>query len=171
VGTNLVTGGDTSSFTGVYKLAAKEVGGGYKPTMKVSDNPEKMTNPGVKQVYRFLDEQQGPIADLITFDEEEIESGKSYVFFHPTIDYRHFTVKDFSEAVPMLRPYMRKGEITGSLPALDRIQDRAREGLQALDETFTRILNPHIYKVSLSRQLSNLKFAMVRSYAERSKEL
>ena len=167
VGTNLVTGGRTSSFTGVYKLAAKKNGGDYEPTMKVSDNPEKMTNPGVKQVHRFVDEHGAPLADLIAFADEEFEPGNRYTFFHPTTDYRKFTLKHFAKAMPMLQPYMRDGEIVGHLPDLAHIQRHTREGLQGLDETFTRILNPHIYKVSLSERLKTMKFDMVRSYASR----
>lgn len=167
VGTHLVTGGNTSSFTGVYKLAAKKNGGGFEPTMKVSDNPEKMTNPGIKQVHRFLDDDGTPIADLIAFDDESFESGNRYTFYHPTTDYRRFTLKHFATAVPMLHRYMREGEIIAELPSLQDVQKHAREGLQGLDETFTRILNPHIYKVSLSERLKTVKFDMVRSFASR----
>lgn len=167
VGTHLVTGGNTAAFTGVYKLAAKKNGGDYEPTMKVSDHPDKMTNPGIKQVYRFLNEDDSPIADLITFEDEVIEPGKSYTFYHPTADYRHFTLKHFDSAAPMLKTYMRHGKVTRELPSLSKVQERAREGLRRLDETFTRILNPHIYKVSLSERLKDLKFGMVRSYGPR----
>ncbi|HOV38920.1 MAG TPA: nicotinate phosphoribosyltransferase, partial [Spirochaetales bacterium] len=66
VGTHLVTGGGDPAFTGVYKLCAREKDGTYIPTMKVSDNPEKSTNPGIKQVYRFHDAAGHPLADLIT---------------------------------------------------------------------------------------------------------
>ena len=76
VGSNLVTGGADGSFSGVYKLAAVERGGRFEPTMKITDVPEKSTNPGIKQLYRFHDEQGAPLADLIAFDNEEIEADR-----------------------------------------------------------------------------------------------
>ena len=75
VGTKLVTGGDDAAFTGVYKLAAMQSGASEKAVMKVSDNPEKSTNPGRKNVYRLFGECDTARLDLITLGEEKPEAG------------------------------------------------------------------------------------------------
>ena len=75
VGTHMVTGGTESSFTGVYKLAAKKSGNEFIPTMKFSDNPSKNTNPGIKNVFRLYDEKGMARADILALDEETLEAG------------------------------------------------------------------------------------------------
>jgi nicotinate phosphoribosyltransferase len=170
VGTHMVTGGSQSSFSGVYKLAAKEVDGEYQPTMKVSDNPEKSTNPGIKQVHRFLDEEGSPIADLITFDDDGIDGEHTYTFHHPYVDYRHFSMKPRGPVVPLLKQRMKDGAVVGPQPSLAEIQVLARENLDALDQTFRRIINPHIYKVSISDTVKNTKGAMLEKYLGNHKD-
>ena len=86
----MVTGGDEAAFSGVYKLAAREDGDGLRPAMKFSDNPEKTTTPGVKQVWRVKDSQGMAVADVLSLKEGErpdlIEQGKRYSFWHPAAD-------------------------------------------------------------------------------------
>ena len=164
VGTHLVTGGSESSFSGVYKLAAREENGEFQPTMKFSDNPEKSTNPGTKQVYRFHDETGSPIADLVAFDEEEIDGSRTYTFHHPFVDYRHFTLECPGDVVPLLVPYMKAGKLVRKLPALQEIQTLTRSNLQALDGTFKRIINPHIYRVSISDSVKRTKETILKRY-------
>ena len=164
VGTHMVTGGSEASFSGVYKLAAKEVDGTFRPTMKVSDNPEKSTNPGVKQVYRFLDHDGSPVADLICFDGDEIDPNTTYTFHHPYVDYRHVNIRPRGPVVPLLKERMKEGRIVGERPTLKEIQSLARRNLDALDETYRRILNPHIYKVSICDSVKNAKVEMLERY-------
>ncbi len=164
VGTHLVTGGSESSFSGVYKLAAREEDGEFQPTMKFSDNPEKSTNPGTKQVYRFHDESGSPIADLVAFDDEEIDDSKRHTFHHPFVDYRHFTLKCPGDVVPLLVPYMKEGKLVRKLPALQEIQTLTRSNLQALDGTYKRIINPHIYRVSISDSVKRTKESVLRRH-------
>jgi nicotinate phosphoribosyltransferase len=164
VGTHLVTGGSESSFTGVYKLSAREEQGEFRPTMKFSDNPEKSTNPGIKQIYRFHDETGSPLADLVAFVDETVDASQSHTFYHPFIDYRHFRLKAPGEIVPLLKPYMKQGEIIRGLPSLQEIQTLTRSNLDALDGTFKRIINPHIYKVSISNSVKQTKEEILKRY-------
>ncbi len=161
VGTQLVTGGSDSSLSGVYKLVAKERKGSIQPTIKVSNNPEKTTNPGIKQVYRFTDKDGTPLGDLIALEQESIKPGRPYVFYHPMFDYKHFTLTEYADICPLLSKKMDHGKICGTLPSLKQIQDSVKENLSKLDYTFRRIINPHIYKVSLSQKLKTLKFRMI----------
>lgn len=167
VGTQLVTGGSDSALTGVYKLAAKETETGeFEPTMKVSDNPEKSTNPGIKQVYRFYDDADLPIADLIAVHDEPIVPGAGYTFYHPALDYRKFRLEAVAKIRPLLSPVMRDGRVVVTLPTLSAIRDNTLRELERLDETYTRTLNPHIYRVSVSRGIKMIKQDFLRRYLQ-----
>ncbi len=165
VGTQLVTGGGDPSLTGVYKLAAKEGrDGSYQPTMKVSDNPEKSTNPGVKQVYRFYGQRSYPMGDLITLEENPPEANRPVTFYHPSGDYRKFRMDNYTRFEPLLQRYMEGGRRTIPATPLSDIRKRTIANLKCLDETYTRLINPHIYKVSVSRELKALKQDFLARY-------
>ena len=160
VGTHMVTGGTESSFTGVYKLAAKKSGNEFIPTMKFSDNPSKNTNPGIKNVFRLYDEKGMARADILALDEETLEAGKEYRYFHPMVDYRQFSCKA-AKVEALLKLKLSKGKRTEARLSDGEQLRLARENMQkqlaSLDESYKRILNPHIYKVSLTEELKNLK--------------
>ena len=164
VGTHLVTGGTESSFSGVYKLCAREEDGEFRPTMKFSDNPEKSTNPGIKQIYRFHDETGSPLADLVAFADEQIDETGTFTFHHAFVAYRHFRLKAPGPVKPLLIPYVKQGEILGDLPSLQEIQTLTRSNLDALDGTFKRIINPHIYKVSISDAVKQTKESILKRH-------
>jgi nicotinate phosphoribosyltransferase len=161
VGTKLVTGGDDPALTGVYKIAARRGPDAWIPTIKVSNNPEKVTNPGIKQVWRFTN-GGSLLADLICLDDEPMDTGKSYTFHHPMGDYRSFQLDTYDAITPLLVPCMRGGVIVRPTPAIHVLQDRARAQLDRLDDTYKRLINPHVYKVSLSDALTNLKSRLIR---------
>jgi len=163
VGTHMVTGGGDSAFSGVYKLAAKEEDGEFRPTMKVSDNPEKSTNPGIKQVHRFHDENGAPLADLITFEDETVDPAATHTFFHPFVDYRQFTMKSPGDITPLLEKQMEDGKRIGTPPSLLETQKLTMDNLSRLDGTYRRIINPHIYKVSISRTVKERKVAILQT--------
>ncbi len=138
--------------------------GAFEPTIKVSNNPEKVTNPGVKQVWRFVTAEGSPLADLICLEDETLETGRPYTFHHPHGDYRSFTLKEYGGMMPLLKRSMAAGEIVGELPPLPDLQARTLRQLQALDATYKRLINPHDYKVSLSSRLSELKAGLIRQH-------
>ncbi|MFW6368805.1 MAG: nicotinate phosphoribosyltransferase [Spirochaetota bacterium] len=160
VGTHMVTGGSRSSFPGVYKLAAREVRGTMKPVMKVSDTPGKSSNPGIKQVHRFYSEENGPFADLICLEDAPPDFDAPIEFHHPTSDSQRFTVHSFTEVEPLLKPVMKAGRKLQKETTLDDIRSRTLSQLARLDGTYKRLINPHIYKVSLSRDLKRMKTAI-----------
>jgi len=165
VGTHLVTGGSESSLTGVYKLAAKEVGGRLEPTMKLSNHPGKTTMPGVKQVYRFRDGSGSPLADLITCDDEEIVPGSRHTFRHPDLSTSRFEMVHYENAEPLLVKCLHDGTRVRPAEELETLRERCLQSLANLDETFKRIINPHVYKVSLSQKLADLKRSVMDQYA------
>jgi nicotinate phosphoribosyltransferase len=163
IGTHLVTGGFQSSLNGVYKLSAKAgKDGKFIPTMKISNSFGKTTNPGVKQVYRFYDEG-GALADLITLSDEIITLGNDYTFYHPFSDSDYFKLKGskYRSCTPLLTMKMDKGIRCETPKTLTEIQTFAKSNLNTLHKSYKRQINPHIYKVSLSEKLINLKKALV----------
>ncbi len=160
VGTHMVTGGDQASFPGVYKLSARTVRGTLEPVMKVSDTPEKASNPGIKQVYRFYDEGDEPLADLICLADDPPDRGEPIEFYHPSSDRQHFTMQNYGRFEPLLSKVMENGTICTRLPSLPEIREHAVAELRHLDTTYKRIINPHIYKVSLASSLKQLKTEM-----------
>ena len=168
VGTHMVTGGNESSFTGVYKLAARHdtKTGELVPAMKFSDNPAKNTNPGIKNVYRLYDSDGMARADILALEDETIESGKEYRYFHPMVDYRQFAYK--AETVkPLLEKRLEKGQrIEPRLSDAQQLAESRRRmmaEIETLDPSYKRILNPHIYKVSMTEKLKDLKMSFIKA--------
>jgi nicotinate phosphoribosyltransferase len=167
VGTKLVTGGNSSSLTGVYKLSAKGGTDEMQPVIKISNNPNKTTNPGIKQVYRFSRRGSGPVADLITRDYETPECGRPYRFYHPSIDGRFFTISDYDDCRPLLTLKMKDGKRSAEPKELSELRQGCIGKLERLDQSYKRIINPHIYKVSLSEEMKNLKRKLLSDYSSR----
>ena len=164
VGTHLVTGGDESSFTGVYKLAAVERDGQLQPTMKFSENPEKATNPGIKDVYRIFDEAGSPVVDVLMLRSEELMPGKPATFHHPSLDTRRFVHVPAGEVVPLLGKVMADGRRIAGPEPLSEMQERRVGSMGRFDHTYLRFLNPHVYRVSISDGLRAMKLGFVERY-------
>jgi nicotinate phosphoribosyltransferase len=169
VGTQMVTGGNEAAFTGVYKLAAREDAAGMLiPAIKFSDNPEKTTTPGIKQVWRIKDGQGKAVADVLTLDDPQnpdtLEKGNRCALWHPSADYRHFYHTIEGSAETLLKPRLIGGKPAGPLPSLPEIRSRMAAELESLDSSYTRLLNPHVYKVSISSRLRDLKLELIKNY-------
>jgi nicotinate phosphoribosyltransferase len=160
VGTHLVTGGAESSFSGVYKLAAVEREGRLEPTMKLSDTPEKSTTPGLKNLFRLHGEGGRAEADVMTLVDEEPRAGETTLLHHPSGDWRQAEIVP-SLVEPLLGKVMTGGRISAELPTISRIREGLRGRLETFDSTYLRLLNPHIYKVSLSPRLYGLKLGYI----------
>ncbi|MCQ2412150.1 MAG: nicotinate phosphoribosyltransferase [Sphaerochaetaceae bacterium] len=164
VGTNLVTGGDQAALGGVYKLAAKQrKDGTFQPTMKISNSYAKTTNPGIKQVYRFYGNDGVALADLITLDEEKIKMGDDILFYHPFADGDLFLLRNgkYSRFEKLLNCVMKDGKSLVEKQPLKEIQTFAKESQNQIHRSHKRHMNPHIYKVSLSKKLKDLKHELM----------
>ena len=164
VGTRLVTGGSDSAFSGVYKLASVEREGRMESAMKFSDNPDKSTEPGVKEVYRLYDERGQARADILAAEGETLEAGVEHTFHHPALDTRRFRMRPCAEIRPLLAKVMEGGKRLGDSPPLSEARDRCRAELQRFDPTYRRLLNPHRYKVSITDAVRGLKTSFLESY-------
>ena len=169
VGSKLVTGDKDPFLTGVYKIVAKSDGKKLMPCIKVSNNPEKMSNPGIKNILRFYDKNNMMLGDLIYLEGEEqlikaLKTGKPIRFNHPSIDYAFFTLKDYARAEVLLKPIVKNGKKLRNEPELRKIQEFAKQELDSLDPTYKRLINPHIYKVSISDKLKEMKQKLISKY-------
>ncbi len=174
IGTHLVTGGNQSSLNGVYKLAATcSEDGTANPVMKLSNSFEKATNPGRKQVYRFFDKDGLALGDLITLEKESIAAGEDIVFHHPVTDADYFMLRGrrYDSFKPLLNLIMKEGKRTEEAVSLREIQSRVKKNLESFHPSYLRMINPHIYKVSLSKELKDLKTDLVLQAKEKQEAL
>ncbi|UTC74975.1 nicotinate phosphoribosyltransferase [Treponema sp. OMZ 792] len=164
VGTHMVTGGNEASLTGVYKMAARKSleETEWTPVMKFSDNPAKMTNPASKQVWRLYNSDGTFKADVLSLENEKIEEGVEQTFYHPANDYQNFTFTP-AKAEALLEKRIENGKAVGKVPSLKEIKTYAEKQLDSLDYTSKRLLNPHIYKVSLSEKMRDLKQQLIKA--------
>lgn len=166
VGTQLITAGDQPSLGGVYKLAAREKDGGYEPVIKISGNPEKITNPGIKEVYRIVNQRTGKAeADYIALQhEEDVRQGKQLLLFDPIHPYRNKMIEDY-EAISLLTPVFAEGQLVYPLPSLSQIQAYHEDQLKLFWPEYLRKLNPEHYRVNLSQKAWDLKMELIHKYS------
>ncbi len=161
VGTRMITSMDNPALGGVYKLSAEEVDGKFMPRIKISENPAKITNPGVKQLYRFYDRRSGKaLADLLALDEEDFSSGEPLEIFDPENTWKRMTLCDYRMR-QLLVPIFENGELVYELPTLSEIADYAKKEMETFWDEYKRLNRPHRYKVDLSQKLYDLKLQLL----------
>ncbi|NLK22112.1 MAG: nicotinate phosphoribosyltransferase [Epulopiscium sp.] len=164
VGTRLITSKDCPSFGGVYKLAAESDGrGGFIPKIKLSENPDKVTNPGIKKIIRVYDKTSGKIkADLISLEDEEFDENKPLKLFDPINTWKQMNLKPNTYTLrELLLPVFIKGECVYKFPSVMDIRDYCKRELNTLWDESKRLTNPHIIPVDLSKELYDLKKQMI----------
>ncbi len=160
VGTNLITSKDCPSFGGVYKLAAIEnEEGQLVPKIKISENSEKITNPGNKTIYRIYEKDTGKIkADLICFFDEVIDESKDLLLFDPQDTWKKTKLAGGSYTVKeILVPIFRNGECIYQSPSVKEIAAYCKEEKDTLWEETLRLFYPHQVYVDLSQKLYDEK--------------
>ena len=164
VGERLVTAKSEPVFGGVYKLVAVDEGGIPVPRIKISENPEKVTNPCFKQVWRLYDKSNKmAIADVITLHDEEIDDTKPYTIFDPVHTWKKKRVTDFI-ARKLQVPVFIDGECVYELPSLEDIRKYCAEQLATLWNEVKRFSYPHQYYVDLSKALWDCKNELIEKY-------
>ncbi len=167
VGTALITSKNCPALGGVYKLAAEEVDGKLVPKIKISENPEKMTNPGYKKVVRLYENTTNKaIADLIMLDEETIDTTKPLEIFHPIETWKRMTVTNFYYKELLTPIFVEGKKVYESIP-LAKISEYSKNELSTLWDEYTRLIRPSEYKVDLSQKLYDTKTELLKSYTEK----
>ena len=166
VGTKLITSADMPALGGVYKLSALHTGDSEVPKIKLSDNSDKITNPGFKQVYRIYDNKTGKAeADLIALRDEVFDEKQPLTIFHPKDTWKKTTFTDYTMR-PLSRLYIKDGKLLSPLPALTDICTYAEGEKESFWDEYKRPDNPHVYKVDLSQRLFDLKNQLISQIRE-----
>ena len=160
VGTNLITSKDCPSFGGVYKLAAiKTEDGEFVPKIKLSENTEKITNPGNKTIYRIYDKATGKIrADLICFVGEAFNPDEDLVIFDPLETWKKTKLKGGSYSMrELMVPVFHNGECIYQSPSVKEIAAYCTQEKATLWDETKRLFYPHRVYVDLSDKLYAVK--------------
>jgi nicotinate phosphoribosyltransferase len=171
VGTRLITSWGEPALGGVYKLVAVRDGGKWLPAIKVSDSADKTPNPGYKNVWRIYDRRSNATADLLSLGDEDPRDMDRIVLRHPSDHAKHRILRreEITEIEPLLIDVLAEGRLVCQLPAIEQIRQRRQTDLNHLDPGVRRLLNPHIYHVSLTQRLWDLKQELIQSAMEMSR--
>lgn len=162
VGERLITSKAEPVFGGVYKLAAVEnEEGQIIPRIKISENPEKITNPGFKKVYRFFDKDtHKALGDVITMADEVINDKEPYTIFDPVYTWKKKTLTNYY-VQELQEEIFRDGKLVYTKPSLEEIRNYAQVQLDNLWDEIKRFKNPHNYYVDLSQKLWDVKNELI----------
>ena len=151
IGTKLITAYDNPALGAVYKLACLEdENGNMVDRLKVSENPAKLTIPGIKRVYRIINKENGMAAgDYIALESEDVSKEKSIKLFHPTHTYLEKEVENF-EARDLHVDVFKDGRQVYAIPSVQESAQYFKENKKTLWNEYLRLLNPEFYPVDLS---------------------
>ena len=165
VGERLITASSEAVFGGVYKLSAVESNGKVIPKIKISENDAKITIPGVKIPWRLYDRDTNKaIADVITLNDEFIDSSEPYEIFHPVHTWKRKVVTNFVAKKLQVRVF-NKGKLVYECPSVKEISDFRKEQVDSMWDEVKRFENPHTYYVDLSEKLWNTRNELINSFS------
>ncbi|HBA68177.1 MAG TPA: nicotinate phosphoribosyltransferase [Lachnospiraceae bacterium] len=164
VGTHLITSKDCPSFGGVYKLAAiQDKNGEFIPKIKLSENSEKVTNPGNKTIYRIYEKESGKIkADLICLVEEKFDENEPLLLFDPLEPWKKTKLPGGSYTMKeIMIPIFQNGKCCYESPKVMDIREYCKKELDTLWDETRRLVNPHKVYVDLSKKLYDIKIELL----------
>ena len=172
VGTNLITSQDNPAFGGVYKLAAvKDAGSNsFTPKIKLSENTEKVTNPGNKTIYRIYSKSTGKIkADLICLADETFDPEETMIIFDPIDTWKKTKVLGGTyEMRELLIPVIKDGKRVYTSPSVMELREYCKQEQNTLWDESRRLVNPQKVYVDLSQRLYDLKKNLLEEMSEKS---
>ena len=172
VGTRLITSNDNPAFGGVYKLAAVKDADSteFTPKIKLSENTEKVTNPGNKTVYRLYSKTTGKIkADLICLADEKLNEEENMVLFDPIDTWKKTKVLGGTyEVRELLVPVIKAGKRVYESPSVMELRDYCQKEQGTLWDESRRFVNPQKVYVDLSQKLWDLKKDLLEEMSEKS---
>ena len=161
VGERLITSRSEPVFGAVYKLCAVEKDGKMDPRIKVSETPEKITNPGIKDVYRIYDSKGHAAADLIACAGEEIDLSAPFRYVDPVRPWKNLHFEDCT-AKKLQQPVLKDGAKVAQLPSAKDIASYVRSQLaNEIWETEQRFENPHIHYLDMTPAYYEMKMEML----------
>ena len=164
VGTHLITAAGNPAFGGVYKLSAvRRADGTFEPKIKLSENTEKVTNPGSKKIYRVYEEPSHKIkADLICLEEESFSADKRLLLFDPAETWKRTVMEPGEYSLrEIMVPVFKNGACVYETPPVMEIRDYCLKEQDTLWEETRRMANPHQIYVDLSQKLYDTKMRLL----------
>jgi nicotinate phosphoribosyltransferase len=163
VGTRLITSWGEPALGGVYKLVAVYDDSRWLPAIKVSESASKTPNPGQKRAWRVYDERGKATADLLSLEEEDPRQMEQLVLRHPTdhTRVRSMTSEALSAIEPLQIDVLVDGSLVYDLPTIEEIRQQRQRDVGNLDPGVRRLMNPHVYHVSLTPRLWKLKQSLI----------
>ena len=164
VGTRLIVSWGEPALGGVYKLVAVCDEGKWLPAIKISETPAKTPNPGHKRVWRLYDQRGNATADLLSEEDEDPRKMECIRLRHPTrpTQYRELPREAVSEIELLLVEVLDQGKLVCKLPTVEEMRARRLADVDRLDPGVRRLMNPHIYHVSLTERLWQHKQSLVK---------
>lgn len=160
VGENLITSKSEPVLGGVYKLVASETDNVITPKIKVSENIEKITNPGYKRLYRFYDNNTNKaLADYIALADESIPTD-TITIFDPNATWKKKTLTNY-QVRELQVPIFVDGECVYEVPTLEEIRIYSEKEMETIWDEVKRLHYPHKYYVDLSQELYDLKLQLL----------
>ena len=167
VGERLITAKSEPVYGGVYKLAALETNGELIPKIKISENVEKITNPGFKGLFRLYDKTTGKArGDVITVAGETIPEQDEYTIFDPNAVWKKTRVTNYTVRNLQV-PVFIEGKCVYESPSIEEIRNYCREQIDTLWDETLRFDNPQTYYVDLSQKLWDMKHRLLEQHSER----
>ena len=161
VGERLITAKSDPVFGAVYKLVAVEEDGAFQPRIKMSENVEKLTNPGLKDIYRIYDHHGKAVADMIAVQGEQIDLTQPFRYVDPHKPWKNRFFEGGS-AVNLRRLYVRDGERVEDLPPLEEIRAYVRRQLaEEIWPEEQRFENPHRHYLDMTPDYYELKMGLL----------
>lgn len=163
VGENLIVSKSSPVFGGVYKLVAIEKNGEIVPKIKISENVEKITNPGYKRVYRLFEEESGKaLGDIIAFSDENISADNDLTIYHQSNIWKFKTLLAKSFTVEELqKPIFVDGKKVYPTYTLQEIRDYSKKEIARMWDEIFRLEYPHDYYVDLTKKLLDYKMHLL----------
>lgn len=163
VGTRLITSWGEPALGGVYKLVAVREGDHWNSAIKVSETPAKTPNPGRKRIWRLYDRRGKATADLLTLGDEDPTEFPEFMLRHSSdhTKSRILAKDDVTALEPLLVPILHEGKQVAELPDLETMRKQRIIDVERLDPGIRRLVNPHIYHVSLTPALWDLKQRLI----------
>ena len=139
--------------------------GSWVPALKISESHNKTPNPGHKLVWRIYDERGKATADLLTMEDERPGAQEQIILHHPSQSskFREMPRESVTEVESLLVEILRNGELAAELPPIESLRQRRDADVERLDPGVRRLMNPHIYHVSLSERLWEKKQELIAS--------
>ena len=159
VGTRLITSQGQSALDGVYKLVALEDGGQWQPALKLSESAAKIPAPGAKAVWRVYDRRGSATADVVAAADEDLTTVDPLVLHHPYRDgsRRELAQADITRLESLLEPTLVDGQRVATEEPIETCRARRVADLALLDPGVRRLVNPHIYHVSITDRVKRLQ--------------